>query len=221
MKTREEIIVFQSQSAPAFGGLLYIGCTDINAGSSSIKINVSSLEQEYKSYKLYVGEVAKYTVNCIAQFSLRLDKVHYGSEAATLVVTMLDNLSFATLNSSASISNVRFTESEISHVRKMLEAVKERVTEKYSPSEGCRNKVYSRIDAASQDLEVANRIDWARIFVSTMIGVSLDLGFANDFPEFLMAATRRVIETVAQISADILLTKEVTTKELKGPNGAD
>jgi hypothetical protein len=205
MNVQETITLAKNKSASVFNGLLYFGCREVSSARSSCTFSISSLGQDDVDLDLDVGKTAKYNLSGIGCFSIRFDSI-FGTveDQAVISVTLLDIVPNAKSQKS-SLENNPFTEAEVSNLKLLLNNLKSDIAKKYSPTTEVKQKVDSRINVVSDDLDKACRVDWSRLFVSTMIGVSIDLGFSNNFPEFLAAVMKRILETVAQISAEYLI----------------
>jgi hypothetical protein len=79
-----------------------------------------------------------------------------------------------------------FTPTERKSIRASIEQAKADIHRQFRPTNTQMHKVEERLDELARKIDTLSKFDWSKLFVSSVIGISVDLGCGSTVPETLL-----------------------------------
>ena len=86
-----------------------------------------------------------------------------------------------------------FGQTERREIRQALAVVVDKIRNEYSPDPADLNNIQQKIDYLSKKVTELGKFDWKRLFVATLVGISIDLGLGSIIPTTLTALFTEVL----------------------------
>jgi hypothetical protein len=93
-----------------------------------------------------------------------------------------------------------FTPNEQRVIAALIEQAKESIQNEFDPSDDQQQEIAAKLDYLSRKVGVLNKFDWKRLFIASLVGISVDLCFGTSVPVALIALFRQVLVTLAERS---------------------
>lgn len=87
----------------------------------------------------------------------------------------------------------RFSGLEVALLHDLVNRAKEEIRRTFDPTEEEMAKVEDRLDTLDRRTRSATKLDWKRLFISCIVGISVDLGFGSTMPEALFNLFKRLV----------------------------
>jgi hypothetical protein len=81
---------------------------------------------------------------------------------------------------------VPFSQNERVAIRAALQDVEEKIRKTFQTKDEQQEDIKQKIDYLSTKVETLDRFDWKRLLVTTLVGISVDLGFGTLIPGALL-----------------------------------
>lgn len=91
-----------------------------------------------------------------------------------------------------------FTEREAALINRLLITARDRIKEKFKPTEEQMAKVEEHLDSLQRKTQAVTKYDWRKLFVSCAVSISMDLGFGVSVPEALYNLFKKLVEELIQ-----------------------
>lgn len=86
-----------------------------------------------------------------------------------------------------------FGQTERREIQQALAGVVDKIRKEYSPDPADLTNIRQKIDYLSKKVTELGKFDWKRLFVATLVGISIDLGFGSVIPATLTALFTEIL----------------------------
>jgi hypothetical protein len=90
-----------------------------------------------------------------------------------------------------------FSPEERRVVAAVLEDSKESISREFGTTNEQQRDIADKLDYLSRKVAVLNKFDWKRLFVASLVGISVDLCFGTTIPLALIALFKQILVTLA------------------------
>lgn len=90
-----------------------------------------------------------------------------------------------------------FTPSERKIIKAAIDKAKEEIPQNFCPNEQEFREIVAKLDYLSDKVNKLDKFNWKRLFVATLVGVSVDLGFGTMIPSTLTALFTEIFSHLA------------------------
>jgi hypothetical protein len=90
-----------------------------------------------------------------------------------------------------------FTPEERRLLHQLLERAKQEIHERFETSESQQADIDEKLDYLKRKVDELDKFNWKRLFLSTLIGIAVDLGFGTLVPKALLGLFKEVLSYLA------------------------
>jgi hypothetical protein len=91
-----------------------------------------------------------------------------------------------------------FSPEERRTIVSLLDDSKRSIQHEFNPSADQQREIDEKLDYLAHKVSVLSKFDWKRLFVASLVGISVDLCFGTTIPVALIALFRQILVTLAE-----------------------
>jgi hypothetical protein len=123
-----------------------------------------------------------------------LDLCRRMSEAFSLIEGSEEDIDFFVSNlSPPNDEEEHFSSSEKAFIKRSLQEAMQQIKRHFHPDEVQLADIQTKIDYLTRKVEQLDRFNWKRLFVSTLVGIAVDLVFSTEIPVALLNAFKNIL----------------------------